>query len=131
MADDTVLVADGGLATELEAPGNDLSDSLWSARSPDGFGGQGGLRELQCGPFGAGEVGGVPLGRHGGDALVWFPGLAQVAGYPDGVVCVAGDLPGAQLHQVDGVPQDGAVRWPRTGLRRPWGLANAPSSPGF
>lgn len=32
MADDTVLVADGGLATELEAQGNDLSDSLWSAR---------------------------------------------------------------------------------------------------
>jgi homocysteine S-methyltransferase len=31
-ADDTVLVADGGLATELEAQGNDLSDSLWSAR---------------------------------------------------------------------------------------------------
>jgi homocysteine S-methyltransferase len=30
--DDTVLVADGGLATELEARGNDLSDSLWSAR---------------------------------------------------------------------------------------------------
>jgi homocysteine S-methyltransferase len=27
-----VLVADGGLATELEARGNDLSDSLWSAR---------------------------------------------------------------------------------------------------
>jgi hypothetical protein len=32
VADDTVLVADGGLATELEARGNDLSDSLWSAR---------------------------------------------------------------------------------------------------
>ena len=30
--DDAVLVADGGLATELEAQGNDLSDSLWSAR---------------------------------------------------------------------------------------------------
>jgi homocysteine S-methyltransferase len=30
--DDTVLVADGGLATELEARGNDLSDPLWSAR---------------------------------------------------------------------------------------------------
>jgi homocysteine S-methyltransferase len=29
---DGVLVADGGLATELEARGNDLSDSLWSAR---------------------------------------------------------------------------------------------------
>ena len=29
---DAVLVADGGLATELEAQGNDLSDSLWSAR---------------------------------------------------------------------------------------------------
>jgi len=27
-----VLVADGGLATELEARGNDLSDPLWSAR---------------------------------------------------------------------------------------------------
>ena len=32
VAGDTVLVADGGLATELEALGNDLSDSLWSAR---------------------------------------------------------------------------------------------------
>jgi homocysteine S-methyltransferase len=32
VADETVLVADGGLATELEARGNDLSDSLWSAR---------------------------------------------------------------------------------------------------
>ena len=32
MPDDAVLVADGGLATELEARGNDLSDSLWSAR---------------------------------------------------------------------------------------------------
>jgi homocysteine S-methyltransferase len=30
--DDGVLVADGGLATELEARGNDLSDALWSAR---------------------------------------------------------------------------------------------------
>ena len=30
--DDGVLVADGGLATELEARGNDLSDSRWSAR---------------------------------------------------------------------------------------------------
>lgn len=29
---DTVLISDGGLATELEARGNDLSDSLWSAR---------------------------------------------------------------------------------------------------
>jgi homocysteine S-methyltransferase len=29
---DAVLVADGGLATELEARGNDLSDALWSAR---------------------------------------------------------------------------------------------------
>ena len=28
----TVLVTDGGLATELEARGNDLSDDLWSAR---------------------------------------------------------------------------------------------------
>ena len=27
-----MLVADGGLATELEARGNDLSDALWSAR---------------------------------------------------------------------------------------------------
>jgi homocysteine S-methyltransferase len=30
--DDTVFVADGGLATELEARGHDLSDALWSAR---------------------------------------------------------------------------------------------------
>jgi homocysteine S-methyltransferase len=30
--DDTVLISDGGLATELEARGNDLSDELWSAR---------------------------------------------------------------------------------------------------
>ena len=30
--DDTVLISDGGLATELEARGNDLSDALWSAR---------------------------------------------------------------------------------------------------
>jgi homocysteine S-methyltransferase len=29
---DTVLVGDGGLATELEARGHDLSDDLWSAR---------------------------------------------------------------------------------------------------
>jgi homocysteine S-methyltransferase len=29
---DTVLIADGGLATELEARGHDLSDDLWSAR---------------------------------------------------------------------------------------------------
>ena len=32
LAKDTVLVADGGLATELEARGHDLSDALWSAR---------------------------------------------------------------------------------------------------
>lgn len=32
MPDDTVLIGDGGLATELEARGNDLSDALWSAR---------------------------------------------------------------------------------------------------
>ena len=31
-ADDTVLISDGGLATELEARGRDLSDALWSAR---------------------------------------------------------------------------------------------------
>jgi homocysteine S-methyltransferase len=30
--DDAVLVADGCLATELEARGNDVSDPLWSAR---------------------------------------------------------------------------------------------------
>jgi homocysteine S-methyltransferase len=30
--DDTVLISDGGLATELESRGNDLSDELWSAR---------------------------------------------------------------------------------------------------
>ncbi|ODR15062.1 homocysteine S-methyltransferase [Mycobacterium shimoidei] len=30
--DDTVLLSDGGLATELEARGHDLSDPLWSAR---------------------------------------------------------------------------------------------------
>ena len=29
---DTVLITDGGLATELEARGHDLSDHLWSAR---------------------------------------------------------------------------------------------------
>ena len=29
---DSVLISDGGLATELEARGNDLSDPLWSAR---------------------------------------------------------------------------------------------------
>ncbi|MGA9491056.1 MAG: homocysteine S-methyltransferase [Mycobacterium sp.] len=32
LPEDTVLVADGGLATELEARGHDLSDALWSAR---------------------------------------------------------------------------------------------------
>jgi homocysteine S-methyltransferase len=32
VADDTVLISDGGLATELEARGHDLSDALWSAR---------------------------------------------------------------------------------------------------
>nr|WP_017975113.1 homocysteine S-methyltransferase [Actinopolyspora halophila] len=31
-ATDPVLIADGGLATELEARGHDLSDALWSAR---------------------------------------------------------------------------------------------------
>lgn len=30
--DDAVLIGDGGLATELEARGHDLSDALWSAR---------------------------------------------------------------------------------------------------
>ncbi|HZC91903.1 MAG TPA: homocysteine S-methyltransferase [Mycobacterium sp.] len=32
MPDNTVLIADGGLSTELEARGHDLSDALWSAR---------------------------------------------------------------------------------------------------
>ncbi len=32
MPADGVLISDGGLATELEARGNDLSDDLWSAR---------------------------------------------------------------------------------------------------
>jgi homocysteine S-methyltransferase len=32
VSDNTVLIADGGLATELEARGNDLSGALWSAR---------------------------------------------------------------------------------------------------
>jgi homocysteine S-methyltransferase len=31
-AHDAVLISDGGLATELEARGHDLSDALWSAR---------------------------------------------------------------------------------------------------
>lgn len=31
-ADESVLISDGGLATELEARGHDLSDPLWSAR---------------------------------------------------------------------------------------------------
>jgi hypothetical protein len=30
------------------------------------------------------------------------PALAEVAGLPDGLVRVADDLPGAQLHQADG-----------------------------
>jgi homocysteine S-methyltransferase len=30
--DDTVLIGDGGFATELQARGHDLSDALWSAR---------------------------------------------------------------------------------------------------
>jgi S-methylmethionine-dependent homocysteine/selenocysteine methylase len=33
VAGEAVLVADGGLETELEARGNDLSDALWSARA--------------------------------------------------------------------------------------------------
>ena len=32
MPENTALIADGGLATELEARGHDLSDRLWSAR---------------------------------------------------------------------------------------------------
>ncbi|MGA8548151.1 MAG: homocysteine S-methyltransferase [Mycobacterium sp.] len=32
MPEDSALIADGGLATELEARGHDLSDALWSAR---------------------------------------------------------------------------------------------------
>ncbi|MET0756426.1 MAG: homocysteine S-methyltransferase [Mycobacterium sp.] len=32
MPHDTVMISDGGLATELEARGHDLSDALWSAR---------------------------------------------------------------------------------------------------
>jgi homocysteine S-methyltransferase len=32
VAEDSALIADGGLATELEARGHDLSDALWSAR---------------------------------------------------------------------------------------------------
>lgn len=32
VSDNTVLVTDGGLATELEARGHDLTDDLWSAR---------------------------------------------------------------------------------------------------
>jgi S-methylmethionine-dependent homocysteine/selenocysteine methylase len=31
-SNNTVLISDGGLATELEARGHDLSDDLWSAR---------------------------------------------------------------------------------------------------
>jgi homocysteine S-methyltransferase len=30
--DESLLITDGGLATELEARGHDLSDDLWSAR---------------------------------------------------------------------------------------------------
>ena len=32
LSDDAVVIGDGGLATELEARGHDLSDDLWSAR---------------------------------------------------------------------------------------------------
>ena len=32
LPDNTVVIADGGLSTELEARGHDLSDALWSAR---------------------------------------------------------------------------------------------------
>src|ERR1700761_5366813 len=52
--DGTVLVADGGLATELEARGHDLSDSLWSARlltdAPEG------IRQVHLAYFRAGAV---------------------------------------------------------------------------
>jgi homocysteine S-methyltransferase len=52
--DDVVLVADGGLATELEAQGNDLSDSLWSARLLMDAPGQ--VREAHLAFFRAGAV---------------------------------------------------------------------------
>ena len=54
MPDDTVLVADGGLATELEALGNDLSDSLWSARSLMDAPGE--VRDVHLAFFRAGAV---------------------------------------------------------------------------
>ena len=65
--------------------------------------------------------------------LDWFLGRAQVAGYADGAVRVANDLPGAQLHQVDGGPRGigpRTVAWYRAPASL-GGLANAPSSPGF
>ena len=52
--DDAVLVADGGLATELEARGNDLSDPLWSARLLMDAPGQ--IKEAHLAFFRAGAV---------------------------------------------------------------------------
>ena len=51
---DAVLVADGGLATELEARGNDLSDPLWSARLLMDAPGQ--IKEAHLAFFRAGAV---------------------------------------------------------------------------
>lgn len=52
--DDTVLISDGGVATELEARGHDLSDPLWSARllidAPEAIG------AVHAAFFGAGAV---------------------------------------------------------------------------
>ena len=52
--DDAVLVADGGLATELEAQGNDLSSALWSARLLADAPGQ--VRDAHLAFFRAGAV---------------------------------------------------------------------------
>ena len=66
--DDTVLVADGGLATELEARGNDLSDPLWSARllpdAPDQ------IRDAHLAFFRAGAVLATSAGAAGSGPLI-------------------------------------------------------------
>src|SRR6266540_3918316 len=61
----------------------------------------GGLGQGQGGPLGFGEVGGVPPGRQGGQALVGLAGLLGRAGVHIEADGAAVDLAGPQARQVD------------------------------
>jgi len=118
--DDTVLVTDGGLATELEARGNDLSDPLWSARllldAPDQ------IRDAHLAFFRAGAV--IATSASYQASYEGFARRGLGRGAAAGLMRRSIDLARAARDQVAG---DGRTRWVAASAG-PYGAALADGS---